>query len=72
MPERASARHGERLIGGAITLWMWSVGGRLIVATSALEAERAIVQLLPELSADEQGLARALLDEMRASSAVAA
>ena len=66
------AGQGERLIGGAITVWMWSVGGRLILATSPSEAERAIVRLLPELPIEERAGAQQLLDALRAPSAVAA
>jgi hypothetical protein len=51
---------------------MWVVGGRLVLATSRPEAERALVTLLPELDADGQAAARTLLDAWRGSQAAAA
>ncbi|MDH4045659.1 MAG: hypothetical protein OEY20_03525 [Gemmatimonadota bacterium] len=67
-----TAGQGEPLIGGAITVWMWCVGGRLILATSPLEAERAIARLLPGLAPAERAAAQRLLDELRVPSAAAA
>jgi hypothetical protein len=51
---------------------MWVVGGRLVLATSAAEAERALVTLLPELDAEAQRAAGLLLDALRAGHARAA
>jgi hypothetical protein len=51
---------------------MWSLGGRLILATSPNEAGRAIMRLLPELPPEERAAAQRLLDELRLPSAVAA
>jgi hypothetical protein len=51
---------------------MWIVGGRLVLATSRPEAERALVTLLPELDADGQAAARRLLDALRGVHAAAA
>lgn len=63
---------GEQLIGGAVTLWMWSLGGQLILATSTAEAERAIVRLLPELDGPERERAERLLQDLRTPEAAAA
>jgi hypothetical protein len=63
---------GEPLIGGAVTLRMWVVGGRLVLATSQAEAERALATLLGELPPDEQPAARDLLDALRGGLAAAA
>ena len=63
---------GEPLIAGAVTVRMWIVAGRLVLATSAPEAERALVTLLPELDADGQAAARRVLDALRGSHAAAA
>lgn len=70
--ERAAAPDGESLITGAVTVRMWIVSGRLILATSAAEAERALVTLLPELDADGQAAARRVLDGLRGGHAQAA
>lgn len=79
MPERRHPAHapapaglGERLIGGAVTVWMWSVGGRLILATSAAEAEQAVARLLPELGGTERATAERLLRDLRTPPAAAA
>ena len=63
---------GEPLIAGAVTVRMWVVGGRLVLATSPAEAERALVTLLPELDADTQRAAGRLLDALRGGHARAA
>jgi hypothetical protein len=68
-PERAG---GEPLIGGAVTVRMWSVGGLLVLATSDAEAERALVGLLGRVGPGETQAARALLDELRSAHASAA
>ena len=68
----ARARDGEPIIAGAVTVRMWIVGGRLVLATSSPEAERAVVTLLPELDADGQAAARTLLDAWREGQAAAA
>jgi hypothetical protein len=69
---RTGVREGEPLIAGAVTVRMWIVGGRLVLATSAPEAERALLTLLPELDADGQAAARRLLDALRGDHAQAA
>jgi hypothetical protein len=51
---------------------MWSLGGRLILATSVREAEHAIVRLLPELTDEERASARRLLDDLRGMGTAAA
>jgi hypothetical protein len=51
---------------------MWIVSGRLVLATSPAEAERALVRLLVDLDGAEQSAARALLDTLRAELAAAA
>lgn len=71
-PVKAPSADGEPIITGAVTVRMWIVGGRLVLATSAPEAERALVTLLPELDADGQAAARRLLDALRDAHAVAA
>jgi hypothetical protein len=68
----ASSADGEPIIAGAVTVRMWIVGGRLVLATSAPEAERALVTLLPELDADAEAAARRLLDALRGAHAAAA
>lgn len=69
----ADAPHvGEPLIGGAVTLRMWVVCGRLVLATSQAEAELALASLLGELPPDEQPAARDLLDALRGGLAAAA
>jgi hypothetical protein len=51
---------------------MWVVSGRLVLATSEAEAERALVTLLGELAAEEQPAASTLLDALRGGLAAAA
>jgi len=51
---------------------MWVVGGRLVLATSQAEAERALGTLLGELGPEEQVAARDLLDALRGELAAAA
>jgi len=68
----ARARDGELIIAGAVTVRMWIVGGRLVLATSRSEAERAVITLLPELDPDGQAAARTLLDAWRGGQAAAA
>ena len=51
---------------------MWVVGGRLVLATSESEAERALTTLLGELGPEEQPAARALLDALHGGLAAAA
>jgi hypothetical protein len=63
---------GEQVIGGAATVRMWILGGRLVLATSPAEAERAVVTLLGELTPDERQAARPLLDALRHARAAAA
>jgi hypothetical protein len=63
---------GEPLIGGAVTLRMWPVAGRLVLATSDGEAERALATLLGELAPEEQREAHALLEALRRGLAAAA
>lgn len=63
---------GEPLVGGAVTLRMWVVSGRLVLATSDAEAERALVTLLGELALEEQSAASTLLDALRGGLAAAA
>jgi len=70
--DQGPSADGEPIIAGAVTVRMWVVGGRLVLATSASEAERALVTLLPELDADGQAAARTLLDALRDVHAVAA
>jgi hypothetical protein len=67
-----SASLGEQVIGGAVTVRMWIVGGRLVLATSPAEAERAFVTLLGELTPEERQEARPLLDALRQARATAA
>jgi hypothetical protein len=71
-PPPAHSQAGEPIIAGAVTVRMWIVGGRLVLATSRPEAERALVTLLPELDADDQATARRLLDALRGVHAAAA
>jgi len=71
-PDGARAEGGEPLIGGVVTVRMWVVGGRLVLATSPSDAERALLALLPELDAEGQGAARTLLDTLRGGHAAAA
>lgn len=63
---------GEQVIGGAVTVRMWIVGGRLVLATSPAEAERAFVTLLGELTPEERQEVRPLLDALRQARATAA
>jgi hypothetical protein len=63
---------GEPLIGGVVTLRMWVVAGRLVLATSEAEAARALATLAGALPADAQGEARELLDALRGGLAAAA
>jgi hypothetical protein len=63
---------GEPLIGGAVTLRMWVVGGQLVLATSRAEAERALVALMGELTPEAQAEASTLLDGLRGGFAAAA
>lgn len=51
---------------------MWVVAGRVVLATSEAEAERALVTLLGELAPDEQPAARALADALRGDGVLAA
>jgi hypothetical protein len=60
------------LTGGAVTLRMWVVGGRLVLATSKAEAEHAIGTLLGELGPEEQPAARNLLAALQGELAAAA
>jgi len=69
-PEASSV--GEPLIGGVVTVWMWVVAGRLVLATSEAEAARALATLAGELPPDAQGEARELLDALRGGLAAAA
>lgn len=66
------ARSGEPLTGGTVTLRMWVVAGRLVLATSAAEAERAVVALVGQLDRDGQDAARVLLDHWRGDRVAAA
>jgi hypothetical protein len=68
----SGAHDGEPLIAGAVTVRMWIVGGRLVLATSTPEAERALLALLPELDADGQAAARRLLEGFHGDHAQAA
>jgi len=63
---------GEPLIGGAVTLRMWVVCGRLVLATSQADAELALATLLGELPPDQQPAARDLLHALRGGLAAAA
>jgi hypothetical protein len=63
---------GEPLIGGVVTLRMWVVAGRLVLATSEAEAARALATLAGALPPDAQGEARELLDALRGGLAAAA
>jgi len=67
-----SPHEGEPVVGGAVTVHMWVVGGRLVLATSQAEAERALGTLLGELGPEEQVAARDLLDALRGELAAAA
>jgi hypothetical protein len=51
---------------------MWVVAGRLVLATSAAEAERAVVALVGQLDRDGQDAARVLLDHWRGDRVAAA
>jgi hypothetical protein len=68
----AAPHVGEPLVGGAVTVRMWVVAGRVVLATSEAEAERALVTLLGELAPDEQPVARALADALRGDGVLAA
>lgn len=63
---------GEPVIGGAVTLCMWVVAGRLVLATSEAEAARALAALAGELPPEAQEEARDLLDALRGGLAAAA
>jgi hypothetical protein len=68
----AAPNIGEPLVSGVVTLRMWVVAGRVVLATSHAEAERAVVTLSGELPAEACGEARALLDALRGELAAAA
>lgn len=55
-----------------MTVRMWVVGGRLVLATSRAEAEQAVRTLLVDLQPAEQPAARALLDALQTDFAAAA